>query len=98
MSDLTLDQLESAKPVKIEKGGKDICVVRINDEVFAVDDTCSHANASLTEGDVDDFTIECWLHGAQFDLRTGEVVALPATDALKTYPVKIEGNLITVEI
>ena len=98
MSDFTLDQLVSGKPVKLEKAGKSICVTRVGDEVFAIDDTCSHAEASLSEGDVSGFKIECWLHGAEFDLRTGEVLTLPATIALATYPVRIEANSVTVEI
>ena len=98
MGDLTLDQLEVGKPVKIEKDGKTICVARVGDEVFAVDDTCTHSEASLSEGEVTGFKIECWLHGAEFDLRTGEALTLPANISLETYAVKIDGNSVTVEI
>ena len=63
-----------------------------------MDDTCTHSEASLSEGDVTDFKIECWLHGAEFDLRTGEAITLPANIALETYPVRIEANSVTVEI
>ncbi len=93
-----MDQLQSGVPVKLEKGGKSICVTRIGNEVFAIDDTCTHAEASLSEGEVSGFKIECWLHGAEFDLRTGEAITLPANISLATYPVKIEANSITVEI
>jgi len=98
MSDLLFDQLAPGKPVKLEKAGKTICVTRVGDEVFAIDDTCTHSEASLSEGDVTDFKIECWLHGAEFDLRTGEAITLPANIALETYPVRIEDNSVTVEI
>ena len=98
MSDLSLDQLAQGKPVRIEKDGKSICVAKIGDEVFAVDDTCTHSDASLSEGDISDFKIECWLHGAEFDLRTGQALTLPATQALETFAVKIDGNSVTVEI
>lgn len=98
MSDLQLDQLAEGKPVKLEKNGKTICVTRIGDEVFAIDDTCSHSEASLSEGDVTDYTIECWLHGAEFDLRTGEAVTLPANIPLETYSVTVNANSVTVEI
>ncbi|MSO43178.1 MAG: non-heme iron oxygenase ferredoxin subunit [Candidatus Planktophila sp.] len=98
MPDLYLDQLESGRPLKLEKDGKTICVTRIGHEVFAIDDTCSHSEASLSEGEIVDFKIQCWLHGAEFDLRTGEAVTLPANIALATYPVKIQANLVTVEI
>lgn len=98
MSDFILSQLTDNKPVKLEKDGKAICVTRIGDQVFAVADTCTHSEASLSEGDVLDFKIECWLHGAEFDLRTGEAVTLPATQNLEVYKVAIDGDSVTVEI
>jgi 3-phenylpropionate/trans-cinnamate dioxygenase ferredoxin subunit len=98
MADLLLSQLEHGKPVKVEKDGKTICVARVGDEVFAIDDTCSHSDASLSEGDVTDFKIECWLHGAEFDLRTGEALTPPAVAPLHTYGVHVDGDSVTVEI
>jgi len=98
MSDLIFSKLESGKSVKLEKEGKTICVTRVGQEVFAIDDTCSHAEASLTEGEVTDFKIECWLHGAEFDLRTGEVLTLPATQGVAIYPVIIDGDSVLVKI
>jgi len=97
MSDVKMSELISGKPVKIEKDGRSICVTRVGDEVFAIDDTCSHADASLSEGDVTDFKIECWLHGAEFDLRTGEALTLPAVAPLKTYSVSVDGDSVTVD-
>ena len=98
MADLLLSQLQQGKPVKVEKDGKTICVARVGDEVFAIDDTCSHSDASLSEGDVTDFKIECWLHGAEFDLRTGEALTTPAVAPLRTYGVHVDGDSVTVEI
>lgn len=98
MADLLLSELVQGKPVKVEKEGKTICVARVGDEVFAVDDTCSHSDASLSEGDVTDFKIECWLHGAEFDLRTGEALTPPAVAPLHTYGVHVDGDSVTVEI
>ena len=98
MADLLLSQLQQGKPVKVEKDGKTICVARVGDEVFAVDDTCSHSDASLSEGDVTDFKIECWLHGAEFDLRTGEALTPPAVAPLHTFGVHVDGDSVTVEI
>ncbi len=98
MPDLLLSQLQQGKPVKVEKNGKTICVARVGDQVFAVDDTCSHSDASLSEGDVTDFKIECWLHGAEFDLRTGEALTPPAVAPLHTYGVHVDGDSVTVEI
>ena len=98
MADLLMSQLQQGKPVKLEKNGKTICVARVGDEVFAVDDTCSHSDASLAEGDITDFKIECWLHGAEFDLRTGEALTPPAVAPLHTYGVHVDGDSVTVEI
>ena len=97
MADLSLATLIAGKPVKIEKAGRTICVTRVGDEVFAIDDTCSHSDASLSEGDVTDFKIECWLHGAEFDLRTGEALTPPAVAPVKIYPVTVDGDSVTVE-
>jgi 3-phenylpropionate/trans-cinnamate dioxygenase ferredoxin subunit len=98
VADLLLSELQQGKPVKVEKNGKTICVARVGDEVFAIDDTCSHSDASLAEGDVTDFKIECWLHGAEFDLRTGEALTPPAVAPLHTYGVHVDGDSVTVEI
>ena len=97
MSDLTLSSLSEGQPVKVEKNGRTICVTRIGNEVFAVDDTCSHSDASLSEGEVLDFKIECLLHGAEFDLRTGEAVTPPAVAPIKDYPVSVDGDSVTIE-
>jgi 3-phenylpropionate/trans-cinnamate dioxygenase ferredoxin subunit len=98
MSDLNFSTLQAGKPVRIEKNGESICVARVGDEVFAIGDVCSHSDASLSEGDVTDFKIECWLHGAEFDLRTGEAVTPPAVAPVKTYSVTVDGDSVTVEM
>ncbi len=98
MSDLALSSLQAGKPVRIEKNGESICVARVGDQVFAVNDVCSHSDASLSEGDITDFKIECWLHGAEFDLRTGEALTPPAVAPIETYSVTVDGDSVTVEI
>jgi 3-phenylpropionate/trans-cinnamate dioxygenase ferredoxin subunit len=98
MSDITFSSLQSGKPVRIEKNGDSICVARVGDEVFAIGDVCSHSDASLSEGDITDFKIECWLHGAEFDLRTGEALTPPAVAPVKTYSVTVDGDSVTVEM
>jgi 3-phenylpropionate/trans-cinnamate dioxygenase ferredoxin subunit len=98
MSDLSFAAMTSGKPVRIEKNGESICVARVGDQVFAIGDTCSHSDASLSEGDIIDFKIECWLHGAEFDLRTGEALTPPATTPVKSYLVTVDGDSVTVEM
>jgi 3-phenylpropionate/trans-cinnamate dioxygenase ferredoxin subunit len=97
MSDLSFSTLVSGKPVRIEKDGEAICVARIGDEVFAIGDTCSHSDASLSEGDITDYKIECWLHGAEFDLRSGEALTPPAVMPVKKYSVRVDGDSVTIE-
>ncbi len=84
--------------MRLEKNGQSICVARVGGEVFAIDDTCTHSDASLSEGDVSGTRIECWLHGAEFDLRTGEALTLPAVMAVRTYAVQVSGDSITIDI
>ena len=96
MTSLDYSSLKEGRPQKVEVDGKFVCVARIGDEVFAVADTCTHSDASLAEGDITDFKIECWLHGAEFDLRTGAAVTLPATEALETFAVTRDGDSVTI--
>lgn len=96
MIELNIKDLEENSPLKIELDGKDLCVVRQGAEIFAVDDICSHAEASLSEGEATDGKIECWLHGAEFDLRTGEALTPPATAPLNTYQVRIDGEKVRI--
>ncbi|WP_030544618.1 non-heme iron oxygenase ferredoxin subunit [Streptomyces albus] len=87
-----LSELEEDTPRRVEIGGTPVSVVRTEGEVYAIHDICSHANVSLSEGEVEDCQIECWLHGSRFDLRTGKPSGPPATRPVPVYPVKIEGD------
>jgi 3-phenylpropionate/trans-cinnamate dioxygenase ferredoxin subunit len=96
MTTLAFDYLVPGRPVAVEVDGKPVCVARVGDEVFAVSNICTHSYAELSEGEVKNFSIECWLHGADFDLRTGEALTLPATEPLETFLVARDGNEITI--
>jgi len=86
----SVNELPTVGAVQAEVAGKRIAIVRDSaGDVHAIDDTCSHANVSLSEGDVEDGEIECWLHGSRFDLRSGVPTGLPATAPIDVYPVKI---------
>ncbi|MFJ3819606.1 non-heme iron oxygenase ferredoxin subunit [Streptomyces nodosus] len=93
-----LSELAEGTPKRVELDGTPISVVKTEGEVFAIYDICSHANVSLSEGEVDDCQIECWLHGSSFDLRTGKPSGLPATRPVPVYPVKIEGDDVLVSV
>lgn len=82
--------LGSARRVVVE--GTALAVVSTTEGVFAVEDRCSHADVALSEGDVEDCSIECWLHGSAFDLRTGAPLSLPATVPVRTYPARVVGD------
>ena len=84
--------------IRVELAGKPVCIARSGGEVFALSDVCSHADVALSEGDVEDGKIECWLHGSLFDLRTGEPSGLPATRPVPTYPVTVEGDDVLVQM
>ena len=81
--------------ISAEVDGVDIAVVHADDgNFYAVRDECSHAAVALSEGEVDGCTLECWLHGSRFDLRTGEPTGLPATKPVATFAVEIrDGDL-----
>ena len=96
MTTLSFDSLVDSKPIKIDLDGTPVCVTKIGEEVFAIADTCSHSDASLSEGEVSNFKIECWLHGAEFDLRTGEVATPPASIPVETYEVNRNGDELTI--
>ena len=85
---------------RFEVGTHRIALVRIGDDFYAIGDTCSHADVSLSEGEVneDDCEIECWKHGSSFSLTTGEPQTLPATQPVPVYTVKLEGDDVNVEI
>ena len=89
-------ELLDSKPQRIEVDGEGVCVARIGSEVFAIGDTCSHSDASLSEGEVSGSKIECWLHGAEFDLRTGQALTPPAVEAVATYKVEIKDDVVTI--
>ena len=94
----TLSELPQEGAIKVHLAGKDICVARSAGTVYAIDDTCSHADVSLSEGDVEDGTVECWLHGSRFDLRTGAPIGLPATKSVPTYPVTVIGDEVFLKL
>lgn len=85
--------------VKVDGSEIEIAVVRTESgDIHAVSDVCSHGQVSLSEGDVVDNTIECWLHGSTFDLETGKPLALPATQPIPVYPLSVVDGRVMVDI
>ena len=88
--DCDLEDLAVGTPALADVDGIPVAMVRTGPgEVHAVHDICTHANVSLSEGELDGCTLECWLHGSRFDLRTGEPSGPPATVAVAVYPVAV---------
>lgn len=82
----------------VQLGRHTVAIARDGEEVFALQDLCSHASVSLSEGEVADCQIECWLHGSRFDLRTGKPSGLPATEPVATFPVELRDGDVYVDV
>ncbi len=78
--------------------GEAIVLTRLADEIFALEDRCSHEDFPLSEGEVENGQIECVFHGARFDVRTGKAVQLPAVRPVKTFPVEIRDQEVFVQV
>ena len=89
-----VDDVGSGSARRVDVDGRRLCVVRIGDDWYVIDDECSHADYSLSEGDVweDEREIECPKHGSTFSLETGEPQTLPATQPVPVYKVRVDGN------
>jgi 3-phenylpropionate/trans-cinnamate dioxygenase ferredoxin subunit len=94
------EDIESGTVQKFEVEGHAIAVVRIDDDFYAIGDRCSHANYSLSEGEVlvEEKELECWKHGSTFSLETGKPTCLPATKPVPVYDIAVEGDRVLVVI
>ncbi len=79
-------------------GDLEVAIARDGEEIFAIRDECSHAAVALSEGEVAAGTVECWLHGSCFDLRTGKPTHLPATEPVAVFPVELRGADVYVDV
>ena len=93
-----VDDVEDGSAVRVMVDGVPVAVVRSEGEIYAIHDVCSHANVALSEGEIEDQTIECWLHGSRFDMVTGRPTGLPATQPVPVYPVKIDGDDVLIAV
>jgi nitrite reductase/ring-hydroxylating ferredoxin subunit len=94
----SLADLQDDSAVLVAVGHTQICLARSQGEVMAIQDECSHAEVSLSDGEVENGTVECWLHGSKFDLRTGQPTGLPATEPVPVFPVRIDGDDVFVAV
>lgn len=94
------DELAPGTAKRVEVGGVPVAVVRIDDDVYAIGDICSHAHVSLSEGEVwaDEREIECPKHGSTFSLETGEAQTLPATQPVPVFDAEVVDGRIIVTV
>lgn len=99
----TLDELQDDVPLAVDvvtdaDEDFELAIVQHEGEYFAIYNECSHAKVPLSEGDVEGCAIECYLHGSKFDLRTGAVLNLPATQPVPVYPCRVVGDDLEVDV
>lgn len=95
----TLDDIGEGETLRVELGENALCLYRIDGDVYATDDVCTHGQASLADGLIIDGTlIECPLHEGAFDVRTGAPARAPCKSALVCYSVRVEGGAVFVEL
>lgn len=91
-------ELNNGERVFVEIDRRSIVILNIADEYFAIADVCSHDDGPLGDGNLDGLTIVCPRHGAQFDLKTGKALTLPAVQDIPAYPVRVQNGIIQVGI
>jgi 3-phenylpropionate/trans-cinnamate dioxygenase ferredoxin component len=97
---VSLASVADGKATRVDAGPHGICLVRLADQVYALDDCCSHQEWMLSDGEVDSYdrTIECTKHGSTFSLEDGAPQCLPATRPVAHYPARVEGDQVVVEL
>ncbi len=83
--------------LSVEVDGRSVLLFRIGEELYAVEDVCTHDGQPLTDGPLDDGAVECPRHGARFDLKTGRALCMPAVEPVRVFNVRLTGDEIEVE-
>jgi 3-phenylpropionate/trans-cinnamate dioxygenase ferredoxin subunit len=91
------DEVPTDEALAVDVGPLTLAIARDGEEFFAIQDLCSHAAVALSEGEVADCSVECWLHGSRFDLRTGKPIGPPATEPVSTFPVEVRDGAVYVD-
>jgi NAD(P)H-dependent nitrite reductase small subunit len=94
----SIADIREGEAYPVEPAGHQIALYRLHGRIYAIDDVCTHEFAQLSQGFVEDTTVECPLHAAQFDITSGRCLAGPATEDLRTYEVRIEGEDVYVHV
>ena len=91
-------ELASGDIKLVEADGTMIVLLNVGDELYAIDDECTHAACSLSDGNLENDIIACPCHGAQFNVKTGDVLEGPANEPVHTYPVQVDGDTVYVSL
>jgi len=91
-------ELPPGERLFIEIGEEQVVIFNLGGEYYAIGDVCTHDQGPLGEGEVEDYEIICPRHGARFDIRTGEVLALPAVQDVPTYPVRVNEGMVEIGV
>jgi 3-phenylpropionate/trans-cinnamate dioxygenase ferredoxin subunit len=93
------DDVAPDRPLRVVVAGTPIAIFNVHGELYAIGDTCTHEEFSLSDGEmVEEYTVECALHGARFDVRTGDAISLPATGSAGSYPVWVEDGVLKLDV
>jgi 3-phenylpropionate/trans-cinnamate dioxygenase ferredoxin subunit len=92
-----VEEIEEGCPMLVDVDGIEVAVFNINGEFYAIEDVCTHDGGTLADGYVEGHEIECPRHGARFDLRTGEVTAPPAYEAVNTLTIRVVNGMVQVK-
>ena len=92
------DEVRGDEALAVLVDDLEVAIARDGEEFFAIRNECSHAAVALSEGEVADGTVECWLHGSCFDLRSGKPTHLPATEPVAIFPVELRGGDVYVDV
>ncbi len=93
-----VDELPQGERLFIEVGDMPVALFNIDGEFFAIADVCTHDDGPLGDGEIENHQIICPRHGARFDIRTGEVLTLPAVKGVSSYPIKVEENMLYIGV
>jgi len=95
---LATAELPSDEVIGVIVAGRDIAIYTMGGAIYATDNTCTHGQARLCDGFLDEHEIECPLHQGRFDVRSGRPTCAPVTNALRSYPVKVDGKRVYLQI
>ncbi len=96
MNTIKLSEFEDNPVAKIDINGTTVAVFKVDEDFYAIQNMCSHSEADLADGEVYDRKVECPLHGAEFDLKTGEALTLPATKPVTVFTTEVDGDSLVV--